>query len=444
MLSQSYHNWVNRVHESVFSVSSRAHHDSKGPGADGPCAVLPFMTARSMPSLGARVSDAYPASLLLGEPTPTTPGTFVSTIPTPFRRIICSATLTSNPQKLAMLSLSNPMHFSNASAVTKAGAQNGASTAAGAGAGAAAGAGAPPAAPPAAPAHDDGAASASEDDLDLELPAGVVLEEPHKDRARYSTPANLTESMVVCNAEDKFLVLVFLLRRFVGKSVIVFTNSVDTTHWVARMLQLFGHCTSPDGEVLEFSSRMPQHARALALTRLRDGSTPSVVVSSDAAARGLDIQGLDVVIQYDPASRVKTYIHRVGRTARAGADGISVALLKVDQVKFFKDMMRRIDNGFVKKETVGRHKVQPMLRRFSAAEQQLKKLFLKEQRGRTPVHTAVPALGDDAPTVDWSQVGVKAKRMKRKPVVPDTKPDAPESGAAAAAPPADAAPASAP
>jgi hypothetical protein len=58
----------------------------------------------------------------------------------------------------------------------------------------------------------------------------------------------------------------------------------------------------------------------------------SVVISSDAAARGVDVPHLSAVVQYDAPAHVKTYVHRVGRTARAGTSGVSYTLLRPQQV----------------------------------------------------------------------------------------------------------------
>ena len=57
-----------------------------------------------------------------------------------------------------------------------------------------------------------------------------------------------------------------------------------------------------------------------------------MLVATDVAARGLDVEGIDVVIHYDPPEDHKAYLHRSGRTARAGEDGVAVSLLLWNQV----------------------------------------------------------------------------------------------------------------
>ena len=59
------------------------------------------------------------------------------------------------------------------------------------------------------------------------------------------------------------------------------------------------------------------------------------VVCSDALARGIDIPDVDIVISYDPPRHIKTYIHRIGRTARAGRPGTAITLLTQKEQQIF-------------------------------------------------------------------------------------------------------------
>jgi superfamily II DNA/RNA helicase len=75
---------------------------------------------------------------------------------------------------------------------------------------------------------------------------------------------------------------------------------------------------------------LPQHAREKALKRFTDGDL-AVLVATDVAARGIDVDGIDVVVHYTPALDSKAYLHRSGRTARAGKDGWAVTLAEYNQ-----------------------------------------------------------------------------------------------------------------
>jgi superfamily II DNA/RNA helicase len=101
---------------------------------------------------------------------------------------------------------------------------------------------------------------------------------------------------------------------------LVFVNTKRAADRVARQLEDAG----VDARAIHGDLR--QDARERALRRFSEGKL-AVLVATDVAARGLDIDELDIVIQYDPPPDPKTYLHRSGRTARAGAAGLAVTLV---------------------------------------------------------------------------------------------------------------------
>ena len=84
-----------------------------------------------------------------------------------------------------------------------------------------------------------------------------------------------------------------------------------------------------------------QNIREKALARFAAGKLP-VLVATDVAARGIHVDGVEVVIHYDPPSDHKTYLHRSGRTARAGTDGLVVTLSLWDEELIIKRLQKRI------------------------------------------------------------------------------------------------------
>ncbi len=86
---------------------------------------------------------------------------------------------------------------------------------------------------------------------------------------------------------------------------------------------------------------LPQVKRERALAKFTDGSQP-VLVATDVAARGIHVDGVDAVIHYEPAEDHKAYLHRSGRTARAGASGLVVTLLEWDQELEVKRTQKRL------------------------------------------------------------------------------------------------------
>jgi superfamily II DNA/RNA helicase len=86
---------------------------------------------------------------------------------------------------------------------------------------------------------------------------------------------------------------------------------------------------------------LPQSAREQALNGFAAG-TIHALVATDVAARGLDIEGLDIVVHYDPPEDHKAYLHRSGRTARAGAEGIVVTLVLWNEELAVERLQRRV------------------------------------------------------------------------------------------------------
>jgi superfamily II DNA/RNA helicase len=79
-----------------------------------------------------------------------------------------------------------------------------------------------------------------------------------------------------------------------------------------------------------------------------------IIVSSDQLARGIDLASVKLVINYDPPKHPRTYVHRVGRTARANRAGHSITMLKLGHLGEFKKLRKSIDDRY---DEVGKSKV---------------------------------------------------------------------------------------
>ncbi|MEZ4664382.1 MAG: DEAD/DEAH box helicase [Caldilineaceae bacterium] len=102
-------------------------------------------------------------------------------------------------------------------------------------------------------------------------------------------------------------------------SAFIFCNTKNTVHYVTVVLQRFGY------DADELSSDLNQKDRERVLERVRKGEL-RFLVATDVAARGIDIPELSHVFQYEPPEDTESYIHRAGRTARAGATGMAISL----------------------------------------------------------------------------------------------------------------------
>lgn len=118
---------------------------------------------------------------------------------------------------------------------------------------------------------------------------------------------------------EKFRFLLGILAREKPKSAIVFCNQKNMAEEVARRLSLNGiDCDYIMGD-------LPQSRRSAIIENLKSGNL-EILVATDVAARGLDIEGLDLVVNFDIPNEAETYVHRIGRTARAGKSGKAITL----------------------------------------------------------------------------------------------------------------------
>ncbi|XP_031620511.1 probable ATP-dependent RNA helicase Dbp73D [Contarinia nasturtii] len=165
---------------------------------------------------------------------------------------------------------------------------------------------------------------------------------------KYTTPSELTEKYCLTEAKIKPLTLYTLLKENNWNRFLCFTNSGESAHRLSYVLQsLLGD----DMKIEELSSSLTPSTRNAVLLKFQTGKVDGIMCS-DALARGIDFPNVDVVISYDAPRHVKTYIHRIGRTARAGRPGTSVTLLVPTELNEFQAIIK--DGG---KENVDELKV---------------------------------------------------------------------------------------
>ncbi|KAL3488845.1 ATP-dependent RNA helicase mak5 [Aspergillus germanicus] len=138
----------------------------------------------------------------------------------------------------------------------------------------------------------------------------------------------LKEGIVECAAMEKDLYLYTLLMYHPKHRTLVFTNSISA---VRRITQLLQNLQLP---ALALHSSMAQKARLRSVERFSSptANPGTILVATDVAARGLDIKGIDFVVHYHAPRTADTYVHRSGRTARAGASGKSVIICAPEEM----------------------------------------------------------------------------------------------------------------
>lgn len=160
------------------------------------------------------------------------------------------------------------------------------------------------------------------------------LESPvtHEADSAQSPVAKMTHHVLHIHANDHLPVLTDLVAA-PGRKV-VFTRTKHRAKKMARQLNAAGV------PAVELHGNLSQNARTRTMEAFHSG-TASTLVATDIAARGIHVDDVSLVIHADPPVEHKAYLHRSGRTARAGAEGTVVTLMTDDQVRDVKDLTRK-------------------------------------------------------------------------------------------------------
>uniref|UniRef100_UPI00398F1592 probable ATP-dependent RNA helicase DDX47 n=1 Tax=Pristiophorus japonicus TaxID=55135 RepID=UPI00398F1592 len=159
----------------------------------------------------------------------------------------------------------------------------------------------------------------------------AALKEPVKCAVstKYQTVEKLQQYYVFVPSKFKDCYLVSILNELAGNSFIIFCSTCNNTQRTALLLRSLGFTAIP------LHGQMNQHKRLGALNKFKAKSR-SILLATDVASRGLDIPHVDVVINFDIPTHSKDYIHRVGRTARAGRSGKSITFVSQYDVELFQ------------------------------------------------------------------------------------------------------------
>lgn len=144
-----------------------------------------------------------------------------------------------------------------------------------------------------------------------------------------ATVDTLEQGYVICPAEQRLLLLYHFIKKNLKKKVIVFFSSRNSVSFHCELLNYI------DVPCVAFHGKQKQHQRSS--TYMQFCNAPAgVLLTTDVAARGLDIPHVDWIVQFDPPDDPVKYIHRVGRTARAGRCGNALMVLLPQEQLFLK------------------------------------------------------------------------------------------------------------
>ncbi|XP_041662052.1 ATP-dependent RNA helicase DDX51 isoform X2 [Cheilinus undulatus] len=238
----------------------------------------------------------------------------------PLQKLLFSATLTQNPEKLQQLGLHQPRLFSSVHGQT-----------------------------------------------------GTTPAAPTLKQDRFDFPQGLTEFYVPCTLSKKPLLVLHFILRMKLNPILCFTNSRETAHRLLLLVQLFGGV-----QAAEFSSRLSPGERKKTLKEFEQGKI-QLLISTDAAARGIDINGVKCVVNYDAPQYIRTYIHRIGRTARAGKAGLAFTFLLGVQEKNFLQMVLEAGSPGIQKQIVKPENLKSMEARYEQTLQELADVIKEEK-----------------------------------------------------------------
>jgi superfamily II DNA/RNA helicase len=150
-----------------------------------------------------------------------------------------------------------------------------------------------------------------------------------------ATNDNVTQKVYQVAQSDKEALLIQLLKAAEAKQVIIFTKTKITASRLSRSLEREGIAADA------IHGDKTQQERIKALDAFKAG-TCTALVATDVAARGLDITELPMVINYEIPSAPEDYVHRIGRTGRAGASGIAISFVSPEEDKYMVEIEKLI------------------------------------------------------------------------------------------------------
>jgi ATP-dependent RNA helicase DDX51/DBP6 len=164
---------------------------------------------------------------------------------------------------------------------------------------------------------------------------GTVDKTANEVPGKFTTPEGLFEFYVESSAQLKPLIVNQLITKNKWTGVLCFTGEKQSGQTLCKLLKALAGDGIGSEKVGEFSSLLSRQERSAMLKKFSKGKL-DILVTSDAMARGIDLTNVNYVICYDCSPFIKTYIHRVGRTARAGEQGTAVSLLAPHEVSVVK------------------------------------------------------------------------------------------------------------
>ncbi len=150
-----------------------------------------------------------------------------------------------------------------------------------------------------------------------------------------TTAETITQSLYYVDRSNKYHLLVDVLQQQIDDSVLVFSR---TKHGADKLVKIL-HKRNITAAAIHGDKSQNARQKALAQFKARE---IKVLIATDIAARGIDISALKYVINYDIPNIPESYVHRIGRSGRAGASGVAISFADFDEIPFIKDIEKTI------------------------------------------------------------------------------------------------------
>ncbi|KAH9481475.1 ATP-dependent RNA helicase dbp6 [Psilocybe cubensis] len=200
---------------------------------------------------------------------------------------------------------------------------------------------------------------------------------------KFSMPATLNEHMIVSDPSEKPLVFFHLVHTQNITNALVFTKSTESTIRLVRLFEFF-EAKRTDNEssaplvLRAYSSDLPSQERKSILEQFKEQKI-NILVCSDLISRGIDISHVSHVVSYDVPVDMRKYVHRVGRTARAGRTGDAWTLVEQQEARYFKQMLKNAGHlELVKRVRINAKDLAPLLPHYEAALNNLKEVYTRQ------------------------------------------------------------------
>ncbi len=154
-------------------------------------------------------------------------------------------------------------------------------------------------------------------------------------KPQQTTAEKVEQSVYMVNKEDKIKLLEDLMEARNAKSVLVFSRTKHGANKIVKLLERDGV------KAAAIHGNKTQAARVKALNGFKDGSI-RVLVATDIAARGIDVEELELVVNHDLPNIPETYVHRIGRTGRAKASGEAISFCSAEERSWLRDIQKLI------------------------------------------------------------------------------------------------------